>query len=185
MKRSQLIQIAIIAVALVCAYKAIESLTGTLITILYEFSNSNALGNSIIIQYLFFTAIYFAAFFLSIKYNRQIAAYIDKGQINAGADSETIPVVVEEKSLLFIVITGVCLATLLTEIPVVILAIYNYFKKEAGGIRPGSAMDIDFKNSAIKFVFTLIILFYARWISVWFSRQITPGKPVIETINES
>ncbi|HLG41436.1 MAG TPA: hypothetical protein VI461_17280, partial [Chitinophagaceae bacterium] len=179
------IQIAIIAVALICGYKAIESLVGALITILYELSY-NAFSQSVIIQYILLTAFYFGIFFLSVRYNRQIADYIDKqGQATAGTGSETVNLLVEQRGLLFIVIVGLCLATLITEIPTIVLSIYNYFKKEVGGNPFGSAADIDFKNAAVKFVFTLIILFYAKLISAWLSRQISPHKAVIETKSES
>lgn len=185
MKRSHLIQIAIIAVSLICGYKAIESLAGAMITILYEFSY-NDFSQSVIIQYILLTAFYFGIFFLSVRYNRQIADYIDKqGQSTAGSGSETVNLLVEQRSLLFIVIVGLCLVTLITEIPTIILSIYSYFKKEVGGNPFGSAADIDFKNAAVKFVFTLIILLFARLISAWFSRQISPDKTVIESKNES
>ena len=185
MKRTHLIQIAIIAVALICGYKAIESLVSALITIMYEISY-NAFSASIIIQYIFLTALYFAAFFLSIRYNRQIAAYIDKqGQPVIITDAENVNIIVNQQSLIFIVIIAICLTTLITEIPAIILSVYNYFKKETGGFLLGSQPDIDFKNSAVKFVFTLIILLCAKPISVWFSKQISTDKPVVETNTES
>jgi hypothetical protein len=185
MKRSQLIQIAIIAVALLFGYKAIESITVTLITLLYEFGDRGGFGNSFILQYLVLTAIYFLVFFLSIRYNRQIAAYIDKGQANTPVDSEKVNIVLEQRSVLFIVIIAICLAHLLEEIPVLIVSIYKSFKREAGSIPFGSETDISFKNTAVKFVFTLIILLCARPISDWFNKQLATEKPVIETPNES
>jgi hypothetical protein len=44
--------------------------------------------------------------------------------------------------------------------------------------------DLNFKTAAIKFVFTLIVLFTAKSISAWFSKQFYSDKPLAETTGE-
>jgi hypothetical protein len=186
MKRIQLIRIALIATALICGYKSLESLVAVVIALIYQFEYRYDSPVFLIFQYILLPGIYFGAVFLVIKFNKQIASYIDKhGQTTASPDTETINIAVEHKGLLYTVLITLCLATLIAEIPTIILSIYKYFKREVGGVPFGSATDIDFKSPAIKFVFTLIILFDAKSISAWFSKQISQGKPVIETNNES
>jgi hypothetical protein len=186
MKRSQLIEIGIIAVALICGYKFMESLISIMITVLYEVSYGYRDIGPVIIQYLLLLAIYFAGFFVLIRYNKQIADYIDKqAQPTADSSTETIHLSIRQSGLLFIILIALCLTTLLTEIPVIVLSVYNYFKKEAGGLHRGSPEDVNFKAAAIKFTFTLIILFYARSISAWFSRQLPSDEPLIQTNSES
>jgi hypothetical protein len=185
MKRVQLIEIGILSVALICGYKFFESLISTIITTLYQFTYGYPEPWTFIFQYLIFTAIYFTAFFLLIKYCKWIADYIDKKgqQPITDAESDTINISLQQSSLLFIILVAVCLITLIAEIPVILISVYNYFKKEAGGLRRGSVDDLNFKSAAIKFIFTLIILFYARSISSWFSRQ--SDKPIVKTHTES
>jgi hypothetical protein len=186
MKRAQLIEIGILAVALICGYKFMESLISIVITTLYQLTYGYADTWSVVIQYLLFLAIYFAGFFLLIRYNKQIAHYIDKqGQPISDTGPETIPLSIQQNSLLFIILIALCLATLIEEVPVILLSVFNYFKKEAGGLRNGSVDDLNFKAAAIKFTVTLIVLFYAKSISTWFSRESTSDKPLIETNSES
>jgi hypothetical protein len=139
----------------------------------------------LIFRYLIFIAIYCAGFFLLIRYNKQIADYIDKqGESTTTANTELVPLRIGQSNLLYIVLIALCLITLIEEVPVIILSIYNYFKKEAGG-RSGNIEDLNFKTAAIKFVFTLIVLFTAKSISTWFGKQFYSGKPLIETTGES
>jgi hypothetical protein len=182
MKRSQLIEIGILAVALICGYKFIESLISIVITVLYEFTYGYRDIGPAIIQYLLLLAIYFAGFFVLIRYNKQIADYIDKqAQPAADSNQEAIHLSIQQSGLLFIILIALCLTTLITEIPLILLSIYNYFKSEAVGLHRGSPDDVNFKAAAIKFVFTLIVLFYARSISGWLSRQLPSDKPLVET----
>jgi hypothetical protein len=187
MRKKQLIQLGILAIALISGYKFLESLISVIITVLYQFTYRFEDTGTIIIQYLILLAVYFAAFFLLVRYNKQIADYIDKQGNpggNADAGNETIRLSIEQSSLLFIILIALCLITLIQEIPVLLLSIYNYFKKEAGSFHNGSPDDLNFKAAAIKFVFAMIILFSARSISAWFSKQSPSDKPLIETTGE-
>jgi hypothetical protein len=187
MKRVQLIQVGILTITLVFGYKLVESIIATLITTFFQYGLWNDGASSVIIQYSAFTAFYFVAFFLLIRYHKQLAVYIDKqGQpATQGESPEIINIKLEQGSLLFIVLVAVCLLTLLEEIPTIILSVYYYFKRESGGgISSDNIESMRFKTSAIKFVFSLIVLFYSRKISDWFSQS--PSKePLAETTNES
>jgi hypothetical protein len=185
MRRNQLIQIAILVIALICGYKFIETLIGVLIVLLFQFGEGLSSSLDFIFRYLIFLGIYCAAFFLLIRYNKQIADYIDKqGELNTTAASELVSLRIQQGNLLYIVLIAVCLITLIEDVPVIILSVYNYFKKEAGGYGARSVGDLNFKTVAIKFVFTMIVLFTSKSISGWFSRQFSSDKPILETLGE-
>lgn len=185
MRKNQLIQIAILVIALICGYKSIESLIGVVIVVLFQLGDRFSGSWDFILRYIIFLGIYCAAFFLLIRYNKQIADYVDKqAEPDTAASTESLPLLIRESNLLYIVVIALCLITLIEEVPVIILSIYNYFKKEAGG-RSGNIGDLNFKTAAIRFVFTLIVLFTAKSISAWFGKQFYSGKPMIETTGQS
>lgn len=187
MKRVHLIEIGILAVALICGYNFVESLISIIMASLYQFTYNFGDAWAGLFGYFIVVIIYFVAFFVLIKFSTPIAVYIDKqGQApGVNTEAETINISIQQGNLLFIVLVAMCLITLIAEIPTLLISVYNYFKKEAGGIRFGTAEDLDFKASAIKFTFTIIILFFAKPISAWFSKQSLPEKPLIETPSES
>jgi len=179
MKRIQLIEIAIIVVALVCGFKAFDSLIGIVIATFYQFAYSYTDAGPSIIQYILLTAIYFGIFLLLVRKRKLIALYIHGQGQAADTDTEeqAINITLYQDNLLFIVIVALCLVTLITEIPAILIGIYDYFKKESSGGRY-SAENINFKAAAIKLVVTVIILFYAKPISKWFAGTSGPGTMV-------
>lgn len=187
MKKVQLIEIGILAVALICGYKFLDTLISTAITTVYQVAYSYGDSLALIFQYLVLAAIYFGLFLLLIRKRTWIASYIDK-QGEPGPppnDSDKINFSLTQNNLLFIVLVSLCLITLVTEIPSILIGIYNYFKKEVSWVKdPALQEDVNFKVAAIKLIVTVIILFYARQISNWFSKSSDQNKVVAETPNE-
>jgi hypothetical protein len=139
MRKNQVIQIAILIIALICGYKSFEYLAGAIIIALFEFGNRYTGSWDFVIRYIIFLAIYCVAFFLLIRYNKQIADYIDKQAApDTSANSEVVPLRIEQSNLLYIVLIALCLITLIEDVPVIILSVYNYFKKEQVVMAPGT-----------------------------------------------
>ena len=188
MKRVQLIEIGILAVALICGYKFFDTLVSSAISTLYQVAYGYGDSLAIIFQYLILAAIYFGLFLLLVRKRTWIAGYIDKqGEfVQDPEGSGEINFSLNQNNLLFIVLISLCLITLVTEIPSILIGIYNYFKKEVSWVRdPSLREDVNFKVAAIKLVVTVIILFYARQISNWFSKSSDQNKIVAEIPNES
>jgi len=153
------------------------------LALLYQDTDPYSGVSSYIIRVLIASAVYCVALILLVRYNRELANYIDRvGNPNAAVE-EKVNIHIEQANLLYIVLVAVCLITLITEVPSLILSIYNYFKKEIG--RYGTPSDMNFKITAIKFVFAIVVLLTARPISAWFSNQFRSDKPLIETTSET
>jgi hypothetical protein len=188
MKKVQLIEIGILAVALICGYKFFDSLISTAITTLYQFAYGAGDSFTILLQYLVVAAIYFGLFVVLIRKRTPIAKYIDSQGETAPdtVDSEKLTLSLHQNNLLFIVLVSLCLITLVTETPSILIGIYNYFKREVSTVmNTAVSEDVNFKAAAIKLVVTVIILYYARQLSDWFSKSSDQNKIVAEIPNES
>ena len=185
MRRSQLIQIAILVVALITGYKFIESIIGVFIPIIFQLGDSLTGAIGFVGRCLVISTIYGVVFLLLIKYNRSIAEYIDRQGTGKAESEEKVPLAIQPNNLLFIVIVALGLVTLIEEAPVLILSIYNYFKNEIGRLGARDDLnDMKFKISAITFVVAMVFLLAAKPISAWLSKQLSSEKPLIETIDE-
>ena len=187
MKKIQLIETGILAVALICGYKFFDSLISTAITTLYQFAYGYSDAWTTIDQYLILAVIYFGFFFLLIRKRTLIASFIDKqGQDDrVDPDGDQFPINLHQNNLLFVIIIALCLGTLITEVPSIVIGVYKYFKKEVSGAEStgyNSMENLNFKAAAIKLVITVIVLGYAKQISIWFSKP-GIGKSVATTPN--
>jgi hypothetical protein len=195
MKKVQLIEISVLAVALICGYKFFESLISIAITALYQFTNGYGDSWTIIIQYIFLTVLYFAGFIWLVRKRKWIAGYIyNQGQLKPELFPEEVEKVnlsIQQPGLLYIILVASCLLTIITEIPTILIYVYDYFKSIAGGRQKdlesfGKGMSyINFKVAAVKIVVTIVVLLYARPVTEWFTKSLTTEMPVIETNNES
>jgi hypothetical protein len=180
MRRVQLIQITILVVAIICGYKAVESLISTIIPLLFGFGSENQFF-SFVLRFLVLTGIYTAAFFVLIRFNRPIADYIEReGRPDGISEDTPVALRVEQTNLFYVVLISLSLLTLIEVLPTIIMSIFQYFKNEIG--RLGTRADSDFKTSALKLVIGVILLFAARPISLWLNKQFNSPKPLIETI---
>ena len=195
MKRVQLIEIAVLTVALICGYNAFDSFFSLLVQSLYSFFGTyyqNDWGGAI--TYLIMTVVYFILFFVLVKKSKWIAAYIDRrGQINTQLlpeQKETILLKVHSESLLYIVLTVLFISVIVIQLPTVLIHAYDYFKTAVGGRQQeieafGRSIDfVNFKVAAAKLLVNIILLFYARPLAGWFVRSIQTTEPIIETDKE-
>ena len=181
MKRSHLIQLALIIVAMICGYKFLETLIAAIISMMFQ-TGYGDYSDRVIITYFVVLVLYAISLVLLVRFNREISNYIDR-QGNAAREEEKLSLRIEHTNLLFIAIVVLSLITLIDVIPRIIFAIYNTFKNSAG--RLGTRDDLNFKTDAIQLVFALIILLTAKPISLWLGRQFSNEKPLIETTSES
>jgi len=184
MRRSQLIQIALIIVAMICGYKFLETFIAVIISIMFQPGYGEDFPGRLILTYVVVLGLYGISLVLLVRFNREIANYIDKqGNSNASSSEEKLSLRIEHTNLLYIALVVLCVITLIDVIPPIIFAIYNTFKSEVG--RLGTREDLNFKTDAIKMVFALIILLTAKPLSLWLGRQFSTEKPLIETTSES
>lgn len=183
MRRSQLIQIALIIVALICGYKFLETLIAAIISMMFQ-TGYGDYSDRVLITYFIVLVLYAISLVLLVRFNREIANYIDRqGNVNSAGVDEKLSIRIEHTNLLFIAIIVLSLITLIDVVPRIIFSIYNTFKSSVG--RLGTREDLSFKTDAIELVFALIILLTAKPLSIWLGRQFSTEKPLIETTSES
>ena len=183
MKKIQLIEIGILAAAIISGYKFFDSIISAVISTLYRFAYNYGDTWTTVVQYFLLSGMYFAFFIALVKKRKIIAEFIDK-QGESEGDGQ-LPVNVNQRNLLFVILISLCVVTLINEIPPIVIGIYYYFKREASGNQSGgyTLEDLNFKAAAIKLVFTVIVLGYARQISNWFDRPAEKDKPVVSSTN--
>jgi hypothetical protein len=195
MKRVQLIEIAVLAVALIFGYKFFESFFTVIVRFLYEVTGGFGDSWVSVLVSLFVSAIYFGLFILLVKKSKWIAGYIDsKGQLKPEllpGQPEKINIHIQQSGLLYIILVVLCLSTILFQIPTILIYAYDYFKRVVGGEQKemeafGKSMEfIEFKIAAVTLVVTVVVLFYAKPIAEWFTRSTRETAPVIETPDKS
>lgn len=191
MKRIQLIEIAVLVIALICGYQFFNSLVNSAISVVY-LGIGRYDSAAFALEYLFFAAIYFGCFIVLVKNGKKVARYIDGQWQPASQEPEegTINITLYQNNLLFIVLIAVCVITIITEIPSLLIGIYDYFKKESSGASGdlfdyrSHSEDLSFKVAAIRLTVSIIILFYARPISNWLGSLGGPRTLVAAPPNE-
>ncbi len=187
MKKTQLIEIGILAVALICGYKFFETLISSAFSILYQFGYGFEGSWFAIFQYLLIAGIYLGAFVILVKKRTWIAYYIDKqGEPNSNvSEQDTINIDLRQDNLLFIILVALCLITFVTELPSILIGIYNYFKTEVSNgdktITNNMIENVNFKSAAIKLVIAAIVLYYARPITNLFNKPSDQDDLVVKS----
>lgn len=195
MKRSELIEIAILAVALITGYKFINSLYDLVIGAMFQVINGTNYGLKVILQYFFIMMIYLGVFIILIRKSKWLAAYIDKqGQIIPellSSDAEKINISIHTSSLIYVVILAIGIASLLQQAPVLIMSLYNAFTDQVSpraarlDMTGDEARKLSPYLSLSKIAFAAMLIYFARPLARWFASAIE--SPVIETTkaNES
>ncbi len=167
MKRTQLIEWGIIITGLILGYKFFVSLFNLLLQIAYEFGE-DGLGR-LIIRLVILTAIYAAGFVLLIRNSSQIA-----GWVNGPAENDTIPIKINKRPLLHVILIAICLVTILSNIAQIVLYLFEAFKQEVGRRHEPAdnfVSNYRFKLAAIETIIALVILYFSKDISGWFIRK--------------
>ncbi len=184
MKRVQLIEYGIITIGLIFGYKAFESFFATIIQLFYMFGGIGIddIG-SLQPTFLILTA-YTVCFILLIRRSGQIAVYL------AGmSSSENVPFKIGKRSLLQVVLIGICAATILTNLAEVMLYLFETFKQEAGRRNTGnegtSVSKYMFKVAAVRSIIAFVVLYLSKDISNWFIRKNEVDELTFDTTIET
>ena len=127
MKRVQLIEWGIVTIGLIFGYKFFEGIFTALVQIFYSLQGMQEDILVVLLPTVFMITIYAVCFVLLIKRSGQLATYL---QGNSG--NETIPIKIGKKALLQVILICICLVTILTQIPEIILYLFESFKDEIG-----------------------------------------------------
>ena len=171
MKRVHLIEWGIITIALIFGYKFFEGIFTALVQIFYSLQGMGGDIFEVLLPTVFMIVIYAVCFVLLIKRSGQLATYLH-GQ----GGEETIAIRIGKKALLQVILIGICLVTIITTIPGIILYLFESFKEGIGKRNmDGNTADPfgwhQFKLSAIQLLIALVIIFFSRELAGWFIRN--------------
>jgi ABC-type Fe3+ transport system permease subunit len=170
MKRVQLIEWSIITIGLIFGYKFFESIFTAIVQIFYSFQTSSSDIASVFLPTFVFITIYAVSFIILIRKSSQIAAYLSRDQEN-----DSIPIKINKKPLLQVILIGICVATVLSNIGNVVIYLFETFKNEIGR-RPenfdsNSVEKYRFKTSAVQTIAAILVIYFSKDISNWFVRK--------------
>jgi Na+/melibiose symporter-like transporter len=188
MKRIQLIEWGLIAVALIFGYKFFEQLFSIVIQIFIGLRGGFDMEGMVegILGMLLVSGLYLLAFILLLRKSRTIAI-----SVNGNAPDETLPINIGKKALLFVILIGLCCFTILSNISRIVLYLVEYFKREVDSRPSWDVIDqsitgkFDFMVSVVQTIFSLIGIYFARDITNWFIRKDETDELLIETKPEA
>lgn len=184
MKRAQLIEYSILIIGLIFGYKFFESILSAIVQIFYSLQSGGDFVD-VLLPTLLFIALYAICFVMLIKRSRQIATYISKDSAN-----EIIPVKIDKRSLLYVILIGIAVVTIISNAAEIILYLFDAFKKEVGR---KSMSDFDtptdskyrFKTAALQTIIGLVVLYFSNDICGWFIRKTVVDKLTFDSTNEN
>ena len=177
MKRTQLIEWGIITVALIFGYKFFESLFSILVQVVYDFGREDQ--GKFLLRLVILTGIYALAFVLMIRKSSQIAVWL-----NGPADNDTLGIKISKRSLLQVILIGICAVTILSKIAEIVLYLFETFKQEVGRRHEPDdnfANSYRFKLAAIETIVAFVILYFSKDISNWFIRKNEVDELIFES----
>ncbi len=171
MKRVQLIEYGIITIGLLFGYKSFDSFFAAIVQVLYMVGGLSLDDIGALLPTLIMIAAYTVCFILLIRRSRQIAVYLSG--MSAG---ENVPFKIGKRSLLHVVLIGICAAVILTSLAEIILYLFESFKQEAGrrsftdneGSRVSKYV---FNVASIRTIIAAVALYFSKDISSWFIRK--------------
>ena len=184
MKRTQLIEYGIITIGLVFAFKAFDSFFTAIIQVLYMFGGIGGAEIGPLLPTLFILVAYTVCFIVLIRKSGPIAVYL--GGMSAG---ENVPFKIGKRSLLHVVLIGICAAIILSSLAEVLLYLFETFKQEAGRGSftdpEGSKMNkYTFNVAAIRTIIAGVTLYFSKDVSNWFIRRNEVDELTFESESE-
>ena len=167
MKRTQLIEWGIIAVGLIFGYKFFEGLFSILFQVVYNFGENGL--DKFLIKLFFLCGVYAASFILLIRKSALIAAWV-----NGPSENDTIGIKINKRSLLQVILIGICAVTVLSNIAEILLYLFETFKREAGRIHEPFDTTLSkyrFTVAVVETIVALVILYFSKDISGWFIQK--------------
>jgi hypothetical protein len=171
MKKLQLVELGVIATALIMGYKMITSLLTLMTSLLFGFGTG--IGRNVMMAILptvLFFAFYTITFFLLARNIKPLARFICPDR------DETLEFKLNKVAVLHVIIIAVCLSSFLQTIPDIIQYIASKFIKtgqygedfEPAEWRTGK---IRFWNSLIGFIISVILLIISKNIASFFGKE--------------
>ena len=171
MKKLQLVELGVIATALIMGYKMITSLLTLITSLLFGFGNG--IGRNVMLSILptaLFFAFYMITFFLLARNIKPLARYICRDR------DESLEFKLNKVAVLHVIIIAVCLSSFLQTIPDVIKYIANKFINtnqygedfEPAEWRTGK---IKFWNSLIGFIISIVLLITSKNMASFFGKE--------------
>lgn len=171
MKKLQLVELGIIATALIMAYKMITSLLTLIASLLFGFGTG--IGRNIMMAILptaLFFAFYTITFFLLARNIKPLARFICRD------NEEFLEFKLNKVAVLHVIIIAICLSSFLQTIPDLIQYIASKFINidqygedlEPAELRTGK---IRFWNSLIGFIISLALLITSKNIASFFGKE--------------
>ena len=171
MKKLQLVELGVIATALIMGYKMITSLLTLMTSLLFGFGTG--IGRNIMMAILptvLFFAFYTIVFFLLARNIKAIARFFCRDK------EEALEFNLNKVAVLHVIIIAVCLSSFLQTIPDIIQSIAGKFisiDPYGEDLEPAEwrAEKIKFWNSLIGFLITVILLISSKNIASFFGKE--------------
>ena len=185
MKRIQLIEWGIVTIGLIFGYKFFTSVFTAVVQLFFRFQGGENNFEKILLNTILLTAIYAVSFVILIRKSRQIAVYISGMSAN-----ESVPIKIGKHSLLQIVLISICLAAILSDIPQVLIYLFEAFKGETGRndipvYEYNKVTGFAFKVAAIQTIAASVVLYFSKDISGWFIRKNEADELIFESEPEN
>jgi Na+-driven multidrug efflux pump len=171
MKKLQLVELGIVATALIMGYKMITSLLTLLTSLLFGFSTG--IGSNLLMAILptvMFFAFYTIAFFLLARNIKPLARFICRDH------QESLDLKLTKIAVLHVIIIAICLSSFLQTIPDIIQYTASNFlnaEKMSEDYEPAEwrTGKIKFWNAVIGFIMSVLLLITSKNIASFFGKD--------------
>ena len=171
MKKLQLVELGVIATALIMGYKMVTSLLTLITSLLFGFGTG--IGGNIMMAILptaLFFAFYTITFFLLARNIKSLARFICRD------NEESLELKLNKVAVLHVIIIAVCLSSFLQTIPDIIqytASKFINFDQYGENFEPAEwrAGKIKFWNSLIGFIISIVLLITSKNIASFFGKE--------------
>jgi len=173
MKKLQLVELGVIATALIMGYKMITSLLTLMTSLLFGFGTG--IGGNLMMAILptvLFFAFYTITFFLLARNIKPLARFICR------ENEESLELKLNKTAVLHVIIIAICLSSFLQTIPDIIQYVANKFinpNQFSEDLEPAEwrTNKIRFWNSLIGFIISVALLITSKNIASFFGKEET------------
>jgi H+/gluconate symporter-like permease len=165
MKRTQLIEWGIVTVALIFGYKFFDSLFVLLVQLSYDLGSLD----KVLTRFIVLCAVYALSFVLLIRNSSQVAKWV-----SGPSPNDVIQVKINKRSLLQVILIGICVGTILSNIGYILLYLFEIFKNEAGRLHEAGDNMVSkyrFTIAALEAIVAFVLLYFSKDVSGWFIRK--------------
>lgn len=171
MKKLQLVELGVIATALIVGYKMITSLLTLITSLLFGFGTGISRNTMmIILPTILYLAFYMITFFLLARNIKAIAGFFCRDS------NEILEFKLNKIAVLHVIIIAICLISFLETIPHIIQFMISKFintDQYGGDFEPAEwrADRIKFWNSLISFILSVALLITSKIIAAFFGKE--------------